>query len=360
MDNLARNAPGPAEAEPVSNAEITAFIEMFTTLTNPATMRKAAHDFLARFPESRRLEMASALSWSNPFYIPEMPDDVARKLALGVNQLAELTMRAKLTASRAPQLNVLLACAPKSASTFIGAALQTALGLPSAALFATTPRIRAVSMMGGNLREQEPEELALIRNGLNGVGYVAQHHSRCSPYLAFLLKTYNVRPIVTHRNLFDTFVSLDDMIMGYRSDKDSDSGFYFSDGLPANFGKLDLEDRLTILVQRNTAWFIQFYVSWKKCERANLARPLWVSYEKDFLADKQGLAERIIRHLGLDAEAAVRLLVAFEDKSDGDAKRLNKGVAGRGRVMPDSVRAIIERTAHYYRDEEDLSPLLAG
>lgn len=366
MDNLARNLAGEPQAAEAkvqaqgTEAEIPVFMEMFTTLANPTMIQMAAHEFLARYPAERRLGLASAMSWANPFYIPDIQGDAARSLAVNSNMLAELTMRAKLTANRAPQLNVLLACAPKSASTFIAGALQTALGLPSAALFASTPRIRAVSMMGGNLREQEPEELALIRNGLNGVGYVAQHHSRCSPYLGLMLKTYNVRTIVTHRNLFDTFVSLDDMIMGYRGPDDLGEGLYFSDGLPSNYGKLDLEDRLTILVQRNTAWFIQFYVSWKKCERANLVKPLWVSYEKDFLADKQGLAERIITHLGLDPQAAAKLLTAFEDKSDGAAKRLNKGVAGRGSAMPDSVRAIIERTAHYYRDEEDLGPLLGG
>ncbi|MGV3553108.1 hypothetical protein [Rhizobium sp.] len=360
--NLADETQAQAEAQArmqALDAEVPAFMEVFTSLAIPSLIQKAAHEFLGKFPPERRLGMASALSWANPFYLPEMSDEVVKSLSVNANMIAELTMRAKLTASRAPQLNVLLACAPKSASTFIAGALQTALGLPSAALFASTPRIRAVSQMGGNLREQEPEELALIRNGLNGAGYVAQHHSRCTPYLSLMLKTYNVRPIVTHRNLFDTFVSLDDMIMGYRSDNVSE-GLYFSDGLPANYGKLEQEDRLTILVQRNTAWFIQFYVSWKKCERAGLVKPLWVSYEKDFLADKQGLAERVIKHLGLDPDSAAKLLVAFEDKTDGAAKRLNKGVAGRGRAMPDSVRAIIERTAHYYRDEEDLSPLLNG
>jgi hypothetical protein len=366
MNNLARNlADEPRATETKvqaqgTEAEIPVFMEMFSTLANPPMIQMAAHEFLARYPADRRLGLASAMSWANPFYIPDIQGDAARSLTVSSNMLAELTMRAKLTANRSPQLNVLLACAPKSASTFIAGALQTGLGLPAASLFAATPRIRAVSLLGGNLMEQEPEELALIRNGINGMGYVAQHHSRCSPYLGLILKTYNVRTIVTHRNLFDTFVSLDDMVMGYRSDRDVQEGYYFSDGLPSNYGTLSLEDRLTILVQRNTAWFIQFYVSWKKCERANLVKPLWVSYEKDFLADKQGLADRMIKHLGLDAEAAAKLLTAFEDKSDGAAKRLNKGVAGRGTTMPDSVKAIVERTAHYYRDEEDLRPLLGG
>lgn len=364
MNNLARNPAVEATAAQAANddaeAGISPFMEMFATLTNPLAIQRAAHDFLARYPAGRRLGLASTMSWINPFYIPELQDEAARSLAVNANMLAELTMRAKLTARRAPQLNVLLACAPKSASTFIAGALQTALGLPAAALFASTPRVQALSMLGGNLMEQEPEELALIRNGLNGIGYVAQHHARCSPYLGLLLGTYNVRTIVTHRNLFDTFISLDDMIMGYRGQGDLGEGLYFSDALPSNYGCLDLEDRLTILAQRNTAWFIQFYVSWRKCERAGLVKPLWVSYERDFLTDKRGLADRIITYLGLDPEAAEKLLAAFEDKSDGVAKRLNKGVAGRGRVMPDSVRALIERTAHYYRDEEDLGPLIEG
>ena len=360
MTNLARNLAAEEATPQGTDAEIPVFMESFATLSNVAAIHASAHEFLSRFPATRRLELASALSWANPFYVPEMPDESARKLAMNLSQVAELTMRAKLTASRSTQRNVLLACAPKSASTFIAGALQSALGLPSAALFASTPRVNAVSLMGGNLREQEPEELALIRNGLNGVGYVAQHHSRATPYLSLMLNTYNVRTIVTHRNLFDTFVSLDDMIMGYRGGKQLSQGFYFSDGLPANYGLLEFEDRLTILVERNTAWFIQFFVSWRKCERAGLAKPLWVSYERDFLGDKPGLARRVIDHLGLAPDAAARLLAAFEDKTDGAAKRLNKGVAGRGSAVPASVRAIIEKTAWYYRDEEDLAPLLEG
>jgi hypothetical protein len=352
MDNLAR--------QDTLEAEIGPFLEKFSMVLWPDEIRRLGHEFLARFPSQRRLEIASALTWANPFFIADIPGDAAAKLFLNINQFAEFTMRAKLTAQRAQQLNVLVACAPKSASTFIEAALRKALDLPSAGLFTATTSAYSGSTLGANLREQEPDELALIRNGLNGKGYVAQHHSRCTPYVAMLLKTYNIRPIVTHRNLFDTIVSLDDMMCGYRKGEPDDAKYYFSDGLPANYGALDREERLTITAQRNTAWFIQFYVSWKKCERIGLVKPLWISYEDDFLGDKVLLAERVSQYLGAEVADVEKLAEAFADKRDAGARRFNKGVSGRGRDMPQSVRDIILKTAHYYRDEEDLTPLIGG
>jgi hypothetical protein len=349
MDNLARKDN--------LDAEIGPFLEKFSLIGDPAELKRAGHEFLGRFPAQRRLEIASVLTWANPFFLADIPEETAQKLSLNLNQFSELVMRAKLTAKRSSQLNILLACAPKSASTFIETALRKALGLPAASLFTATAGGYSASMLGANLREQEMDELALIRNGLNQTGYVGQHHTRCTPYLAQLLNTYNVRPIVTHRNLFDTFVSLDDMIMAYRTGGAADAGLYFSDGLPANYGRLDAEDRLTILAQRNTAWFIQFFVSWKACERAGLVRPLWISYEEDFLGDKAALAAKVSRHLGPVADPQ-KLADAFEDKRGAEARRFNKGVAGRGRDMPEAVRAIILKTASYYRDDEDISPLV--
>ena len=352
MDNLAR--------KDTLDAEIGPFLEMFSKIGNAGDITLTGHEFLARFAPQRRLEIASALTWANPFFIADIPEETARKLAVNMDQFAEFIMRAKLTAKRSGQLNILVACAPKSASTFIEAALRKALGLPTVSLFTATTDGLAGSLLGANLREQEADELALIRCGLNNRGDVAQHHMRATPYLAQMLKIYNIRPIVTHRNLFDTLVSLDDMVLENRAGGSQDRRKYFGDGLPANYGRLEPEDRLTILAQRNTAWFIQFYVSWKACERAGLVEPLWISYEDDFLGDKQRLAERVSGFLGANMTDAGKLADAFADKRDAGARRFNKGVSGRGRDMPQSVRDIILKTARYYRDDEDLAPLIGG
>jgi hypothetical protein len=113
-----------------------------------------------------------------------------------------------------------------------------------------------------------------------------------------------------------------------------------------------------ILAQRWTPWLVQFYLSWKKCERAGFAEPLWISYEQDFLGDKHILASRIADFVGGGKVDPDRLFDELSDKSDGKARRINKGVAGRGREMPESVLRQIRSAAKYYREEEDISALL--
>jgi hypothetical protein len=324
--------------------------------TDHADMTKKGNVFIGNLPPDKGLHAASMLSYANPFFLPSVTDDMAAELALSLDTFAEYIMRAKLTIKRSRQPNILIACAPKSASTFLHAALTRALNLPSACLFAATLDWGSAALHGSALREQEPDELSLIRNGLNRRGYVAQHHTRCSPYLAMLLSTYHVRPIVTHRNLFDTMISLDDMVMDWRSRAGSIDNGYFADALPSNFEHRDRADRLMILAQRLTAWFVQFYVSWKKCERIGVTKPLWISYEQDFLGDKAVLARRIADFCEVGDVRTIE--AALGDRSAGKAKRLNQGVAGRGRDLPDEVRDYILSVAGYYSDDEDLTPLI--
>lgn len=350
MDNLARKED--------LDREIGPFMRKISLISDPQELGALCHEFLFRFPPQRGLEVASALTFANPFFMADIPAENAKELSVNLEILAEILMRAKLTAARAPQTNILVACMPKSASTFIQNALRVGLALPGAGLHTATFSAHSGSALGGNLREQEPEELALLRNGLNQRGYVAQHHSRCSPYVARLLNTYNVRPIVTYRNLFDILVSMDDMAMEWRKTPAQAVGHYFNDAMPGNYHLRDRSDRLMMLAQRYAAWFVQFYISWRKCEQAGFTRPLWISYEDDFLGDKVVLARRIVDHLGLDPVMVMRLAAAFEDKSGASEKRLNKGVAGRGRDVPDAVRDMVLSVANAYRDDEDLMPII--
>lgn len=168
----------------------------------------------------------------------------------------------------------------------------------------------------------------MIQYGNNGLGYVAQHHLRCTPYLCQQLELYNIRPIVTYRNVYDSLVSLDDMMRKQQQEwaatRDKDA-IYFSDGLPSNYCELDDETRYLILVDRQCAWYLQFFMSWKRCEALGLVKPLWVSYEEDFLGNKQRLAERIAAFVGLEFIDSVKLSRCFPRRSR--------------RVMPGSTRA---------------------
>jgi len=352
MNNLARKED--------QNREITRVMSEVSRLSDPAILDEVAHKFIYSMPPERGLEVASLFSYANPFFLPNIPTEAAEQLAVNLEVLAEYVMRAKLTAARAPQSNILLACAPKSASTFIQDALRKGLNLPTASLFTATMDAGSGSALGANLREQEPDELAVLRVGLNGRGYVAQHHARCSPYMARMLSTYRIRPIITHRNILDTLVSMDDMVMQWRENMPAGMSGYFNDAMATRYHRLEREERLMALARRWAPWLVQFYVSWKKCEAMGLVQPLWVAYETDFLGDKSALAARVVDYLGVSGEAVGRLTAAFEDKSNADAKRLNKGVAGRGKDAPDAVREHVMTVAGFYREEADLTPLVGA
>ena len=337
--------------------ELTKFLNSMALREDVGAMRADSEVLMRKLPPEREVEVAAAMTWYNPFYRPDMTKTAASRLNLSPTVLAEVMLRGKLTAAHGERPNILLACQPKSASTFLQAAIGKALGVPAVALHAATVNGYSASKLGANLREQEPEEMALLRHGISGKGYIAQQHARCSPYLSRLLETYSVKPIVSHRNIFDTIVSLDDMVMEWR---DSGIGSYFDDGMPANFSSLERDDRLMLLAQRHTAWFLQFYVSWVQCRNHKLVDPLFISYETDFLGDKAVLARRIGDYLGCSDEQVNSLAGALDDRRAAPTLRFNKGIADRGRDMPAAVRAHVLDYARYYRDDIDLTPLMGA
>ena len=323
-----------------------------------AKVRLLADDHLRGVPPQQGLAAASALNFAHPFYLPAMDDVSAGRLGINLDQLSELVMRARLTASRARQPNILVACAPKSASTFIANALCKALDIPQVSLATPTYSAYSGSVLGANLREQETDDMALLRNGLNEKGYVAQHHIRCTPFLARQISLYGIKPIVTVRNIFDTLVSLDDMLLQWRARDLPGNPAFFDDGMPATYTKLDDEARFEMLTDATCVWYVKFLLSWQKCEAAGLVTPLWVSYEDDFIADKERLGQRIAAFIGSANADAERIAECFADTRNGAALRLNKGVAGRGDKIPAKTRERIAAICRRYAGEGDLRPLL--
>lgn len=323
-----------------------------------AKVRALADEFIRGVPPQQALVTAAALNFANPFYLPTMDDVSADRLGINLDQFCELVMRARLTASRARQPNILVACAPKSASTFIAGALSTALGIPQVSLATPTFSAYSGSVLGANLREQETDDMALLRNGLNGKGYVAQHHIRCTPYLARQIALYGIKPIITVRNIFDTLVSLDDMLREWRQVELPGNPVFFDDGMPATFTGLDDEARFEMLTDATCVWYVKFLLTWQKCEAAGMIKPLWVSYEDDFVGDKARLGARIAEFVGLEQADADRIAACFADTSKGTSLRLNKGVAGRGDRIPVKTRERIIAICRRYAGEGDLRPLL--
>ncbi len=173
-----------------------------------------------------------------------------------------------------------------------------------------------------------------------------------------MLDTLNVRPVVTYRNIFDSLISLDDMITEAHMSVPEERDIYAFTGLPKSFRTMERAERLYLLAVRMTYWYLSFYISWRKCEAEGLVAPLWISYDEDFLGDREALASRVSSFIGseyLDPD----ILAAHLKNNRAEGMRLNVGRAGRGKDVPDDVRDMVMRIATSFRSEGiDIAPLI--
>ncbi|NEV65260.1 hypothetical protein [Thiorhodococcus minor] len=271
-------------------------------------------------------------------------------VALSPDQITQQLSRAKQFSKYMPGRRILVAAAPKSASSYLANQLSIGLSLPFSHL---TTSASFPSQLGANGREQELCEYALCRRSLEGTGFVAQHHMKGTPYLVNLLNQYGVKVIITIRNIFDAMVSADDMLRG-------DGGGWihpFSQGalkVPRHYPRLPREDRLQILGNTLGVWYIDFYLSWLRLANAG-SRHLLVSYERHLSrdgGDKRRLAEALEAHLELapGEGAALRKTLLSEGFSRSEA-RFNQGLSGRGREVPERVRDHLIGHARFFEDE---------
>src|SRR5262245_15990181 len=107
MDNLARKDE--------LAQEFGSFLHMISSVSDVKALDQMCHEFLYRNAPQRGLELAAGMSWANPFFLPNMPPQALDVLAVDRGYLAEMVMRAKLTAVRAESLRLLVTSTPFAA-----------------------------------------------------------------------------------------------------------------------------------------------------------------------------------------------------------------------------------------------------
>lgn len=323
MDNLARK-DDLAE-------EFGSFLHMISGISDVTALDTMCHEFLYRHPPQRGLELAAGMSWANPFFLPNIPRDSLGALAIDRATFAELVMRAKLTAAKGDSLRILVASAPFAAPSFFADGLSLALGLTPADFFAaaTDPE-----KLGSSTLDQEPDEFALVREGLlPGPGVIASHAARATTYAARLLNRYEVSPIVVFRDVADTLAAMDEALMR------GEAPAAIAAALPAGYITLKREPRLLLLAGRFGAWIGDFERSWIRAAQEGMARPLFLSYEADFLGDRHLLARKIAGFLGPKANA-MKLAAVLDDREITPA--------GAGADLPAAVREMLAATSEAY------------
>jgi hypothetical protein len=215
---------------------------------------------------------------------------------------------------------VLVACMPKSGSSFLSAAL------------AGLPRMRKVDLTRGyDRREQEIDFGEFTRHLLRS--WVSQQHIRYSKPTAHLLDRYGVTPVVLTRDLFDIVASLRDHLRreSHRNPMtwlDESHAAISDEALDMMFAELTIP------------WYFNFFLSWQTCPNA-----IRVGYS-EFTAQPHETVARIAEAARIRASHSE--IACAVEKARGPHTRLNVGTSGRGENIARGARDHIIRLAQHY------------
>lgn len=210
---------------------------------------------------------------------------------------------------------------PKSGSTYLWNVLQH-----------STDFKRAVPTVEGSHANRTELDRRKLQKYYN-LNYVCRLHMPATSRNVELCNEFSISPLLLVRNIFDVCVSLRDHFL--REDTGSPSGWS-----PKGFETYTEEQQFEFIAHLHIPWFFNYLLSW---ESADLFRPLnWYSYEQMFKDPEKTVIEMLDKagvHPNVDAiQRAI-------NNVDGKSTRLNVGVSGRGKQLPDTVVEEIQRIA---------------
>lgn len=219
---------------------------------------------------------------------------------------------------------ILVACMPKSGSTFLTSVIGNLPGYRQACL---------VPAYGH--REQELSEIMLSRHCLKK--YVAQHHVRHSDWTEHVLKKYGVTPVVLTRHLFDVVPSMVDHI-------NKESPVAPAAHIEQSLTQFPREKQLHFAAQLVVPWYVNFYMGWRESISNGFA--LHITYEQ-MIEDTLGTVKRVLEHAG--ARISDDVITTAIEKTYGDGGfRFNAGRAGRGGGLPVHSKEYIREMLGFY------------
>lgn len=218
------------------------------------------------------------------------------------------------------KIHLLVACMPKSGSTYLSAILSNLEGFQ-----------QGILVLSAGRREQELDVLELVHN--DDMSYVAQHHVRYSQGTKELLERFDVKPIVLVRNVYDAMVSIRDHFRNESTEKPMGYAFPYMKDWPDE----KLEE---FIVDIFMPWYLNFFLTWKECNNS-----CWLTYE-ELIAVPHVTLDKINRHFSLGINEK-DISQAIERAGTGFTRK-NVGKAGRGELLNGYCKQRIERMAKYY------------
>lgn len=220
--------------------------------------------------------------------------------------------------------HILVACMPKSGSTFLATAL------------ASYPSLRrATTIPAWGRREQELSRTRLSR--YNSRSYVTQLHLRNSAWTQHLIKVYHITPVVLVRNLADITVSLRDHL---RRESTVGPAAFFTE----RHKNLPDDELEACIVRLALSWYLNFYASWRQGPKG------MVFFYEDVVAAPEDAVGRILGAAGVRVDAAL-VEKAVESALHGH-NRFNVGVKGRGEFLAKGAAVALSQLLDLYPEME--------
>lgn len=224
--------------------------------------------------------------------------------------------------------HVMIACMPKSGSSFLFQTLTNLTGWDS------------LQMSYAYMQNEEELYLPALR-AVVGENTITQQHFRATVPNNQIIQAFDIRPIVLVRNLFDVVVSYTDFY-----DKGAIANTFFA----RRWERMDHSRKLDLIIDHFMPWYLAFFASWIDGMKSDQIDGLLVSYEQ-IIADKPAAIFSISEFLGLEKSPDGCAAAIAAAESNKKKIRLNKGVAGRGEDSLDTdQKDRIRRLADYYDD----------
>lgn len=206
--------------------------------------------------------------------------------------------------------HLLVACMPKSGSTFLVNALSELTGY------------RYVYLAYAYERSEQNLYLPKLIDSFS-FGSVTHIHLRATESTIDLMKMFSIRPVILVRNIFDIVVSIRDHMFN--------EGFEFPTFFcDENFEDLDEKSQFDFIIEQGIPWYFNFYVSWHKAISEKRIEGLWLIYE-EVVSDWHKTLRVVADFYGID-KADEEIDHALQQTAIKSKKkiRFNKGVVGRG------------------------------
>jgi LPS sulfotransferase NodH len=270
-------------------------------------------------------------SRSSPDLFPATPNQTMRKAIKRALGIGKDSTAADSLASRGDHL--LVACFPKSGSTYLSRILEIISGYQRANL---------AQYYIHNEQDLCRVELVKVYN----TNTVTQQHVKGTHNNIERLREFGIKPVILTRNIYDVLLSMHDHFG--REDHRIPCVYVHK-----QYFEMSRDDKLSFLIHNMLPWYFSFLLSWK--EASLEMETLWITYEELF-ADQQATVAKILDYYAMPTTPAVIEQAIVSIKQDNT--RLNVGVSGRGADLLETQKQAVQQLARTWQVEPSIMKII--